>query len=148
MAVFVLEDLQGQVDVVLFPDTLSKFAALLVADSVVFVKGRVDNSRGKPNILAEEMISPGQIGDRAPGQVGIKLDAGEISQHKVSLIKDLCQKHHGDSAVCVAIATDKGKVFATVSRSLYVTPSLEFCKRMRQLVGKENFSLGDLACRR
>src|SRR4030042_1704622 len=57
MAVFVLEDLQGQVDVGLFPDALNRFSGVLLADHVVFLKGQFDRRREKPNILAEELIT-------------------------------------------------------------------------------------------
>ncbi len=57
MAVFVLEDLQGQVEVVLFPETLSKYGDILAEDAIVFVKGKADFRRETPNIIAEELIS-------------------------------------------------------------------------------------------
>ena len=53
MAVFVLEDLQGQVEVVIFPETLSKYSDILVQDAVVFVTGKADFKRETPNIIAE-----------------------------------------------------------------------------------------------
>jgi len=57
MAVFMLEDLQGQVEVVLFPDALEEYGQYLVEDKVVFVKGKVDCRREKPNIFADELLT-------------------------------------------------------------------------------------------
>jgi DNA polymerase-3 subunit alpha len=56
MAVFVLEDLQGSVEVVMFPDVLNAFGDRLVKDTVVFVKGKLDYRREEPNIIAVELI--------------------------------------------------------------------------------------------
>ena len=70
MAVFTLLDLQGQVEVVMFPNTLNQFASKqLVADAVVFVKGRLDFRREKPNIIASELITLDEATDKLAGKV-------------------------------------------------------------------------------
>jgi len=141
MAYFTLEDLQGEVEVVLFPDVLNRFASLLVPDTVVFVRGKVDLRRGKPNILASELIALDRVGELLAGRVRISLDSQDVTEQKVAMIKNLCRTHRGKSAIHVAIRTDKGSVYATADKSLSVKPDLEFCRKMRQLVGKDNFQL-------
>ena len=59
-----LEDLQGLVEVVLLADALEKYAEYLVEDHIVFVKGSVDRSKGKPNIFADELIALEQAGEK------------------------------------------------------------------------------------
>ena len=49
--------------------------------------------------------------------------------------------HRGKSPIMVAVCTDKGRVLAAADRQLSVTPDLEFCRKMQQLVGEENFQL-------
>ena len=56
MAVFMLEDLQGQAEVVLFPEAFGEYSQCLVEDKIVFVKGKVNLKREKPNIFADELI--------------------------------------------------------------------------------------------
>jgi len=141
LAVFILEDLQGTGEVVLFPETLNKFAALLVEDRVIFVKGKLDYRREKPNIIAEELITLDDVTEKLATKVRIKLDAADVTKEKIIQIKSICQHHRGKSPVCVAIRTDKGRVYATADKSLCVNPDVEFCKKMRQLVGEENFQL-------
>ena len=141
MAVFTLEDLQGQVEVVLFPDALSELAPLLVEDTVVFVKGKADYRRERPNILASEMIPIDKAREKLAKGVRIKLDAREVTKEKVMQIRSICQFHKGSRPLSVMIITDKGKVHATADRSLCVNPDVEFCRKMRQVVGDENFAL-------
>ena len=57
------------------------------------------------------------------------------------MIKSICRHHKGRSSVYVAVRTDKGKVYAAADKELSVNPDLEFCRKMRQLVGEENFQL-------
>jgi hypothetical protein len=45
------------------------------------------------------------------------------------------------SPVYVAVQTDKGKVYTTADKSLSVNPDLDFCRKMQQLIGPENFQL-------
>jgi DNA polymerase-3 subunit alpha len=141
MAVFTLEDLQGQVEVVMFPDVLNSFAEFLVKDTVVFVKGKLDYRREKPNILAVELIPLEEVREKLAAKVRIRLDAKDITKEKVAAIKSICQHHRGQSPVYVAVRTDKGRVYATADRMLFVNPDVDFCRKMRQLIGEENFQL-------
>ena len=141
MAYFTLEDLQGQVEVVMFPDTLNKFGDLVVADSIVFVKGKLDYKREKPNILAVELIDLENVREKLAAKIRIRLDAKDVTKEKVASIKSICQHHRGKSPVYVAIKTDKGRVYAAADRQLSVNPDNDFCRKMRQLVGPDNFQL-------
>ncbi len=141
MAVFTLEDLQGQVEVVMFPEVLNRFSHSLKADTVVFVKGKLDYRREKPNILAVELIPLDGVREKLAAKVRIRLDAKDVTKEKIATIKSICRSHRGRSPVYVAIRTDKGRVYATADRELSVNPDLDFCRKMRQLVGPENFQL-------
>jgi len=143
MAVFALEDLQGQVDVVMFPDVLNIFNNVLKQDTVVFVKGKLDYRRERPNILAVELITLEQVREKLAAKVRIRLDAKEVTKEKVAMIKSICQRHRGRSPVYVAVRTDKGRVYAAADKELSVNPDLDFCRKMRQLVGEENFQLAN-----
>ena len=141
MAVFTLQDLQGQIEVVLFPEVLNRYGDMLVPDTVLFVRGKADYRREKPNVIAEEIIALEGVRERLAAKVKIGLDAGQVTKEKVAMIKSICQHHKGRSPVYVAVRTGKGKVYAAADKELSVNPDLEFCRKMRQLVGDENFQL-------
>jgi DNA polymerase-3 subunit alpha len=141
MAVFTLLDLQGQVEVVVFPNILNQFAKLVASDKVVFVRGRLDFRREKPNIIASEIITYDDATDKLAGKVRIDLDAKDVTKEKVARIKTICQHHRGKSSVYVAIRTDKGRVYASADRNLAVNPDPDFCREIRHLIGPENLQL-------
>jgi DNA polymerase-3 subunit alpha len=141
MAVFVLEDLQGSVEVVLFPDVLSKFGNLLIKDAVVFAKGKLDFRRERPNILAVELITIDDIREKLAAKVKIRLNAEDITTEKIAAIKSICRHHRGQSPLYIAIKTNKGRVYTAADKQLSVNPDLEFCREIRRLVGPENFQL-------
>ncbi len=141
MAVFVLEDLQGQIEVVLFPRMLKKFSEMVKEDAVVFVEGKLDFRREQPNILASDLILLEQIKERVAAKVRISLDARDVSEAKVAEIRSICQHHRGKSPLYVAIRTSKGRIRASVNNNLSVDPDAEFCRKMKQLLGEANFQL-------
>jgi len=141
MAVFTLEDLQGQIEVVMFPEVLNKFNDILVPDSVVFVKGKADYRRETPNIIAEELIALNNVREKLAAKVNLRLNASEVTKEKVTQIKSICQDHRGKSPVYIAVQTEKGRVHASADRGLSVNPDTDFCRKMKQLIGEENFQL-------
>ena len=122
-------------------DTLSEFAPLLVEDTVVFVRGKADYRRERANIIASELIPLDRAREKLAKGVRIRLDARDVTQEKVVQIRSICQHHKGSRPFSVVVTTPRGRVYATADRTLSVNPDLEFCRKMRQLVGDENFSL-------
>ncbi|MEJ2647856.1 MAG: OB-fold nucleic acid binding domain-containing protein [Sedimentisphaerales bacterium] len=120
MAVFVLEDLQGQIEVVLFPEVLSKYSDILAEDKIVFVKGKADYRRETPNVIAEELIALDEARDKLAAKVRLRLDSKEITQEHVAQIKTICKYHRGKSTVYVTVQTEKGKVHAAADKALSV----------------------------
>ncbi|HSQ27210.1 MAG TPA: DNA polymerase III subunit alpha [Anaerolineales bacterium] len=55
MAFVTMEDLQGSVDLVIFPRTWEKFSHLVVMDQIVLVDGRVDNQGAESKILVDQI---------------------------------------------------------------------------------------------
>jgi hypothetical protein len=81
------------------------------------------------------------VREKLAAQVRIGLDAHEVTKEKVAMIKSICQHHRGRSPVYVAVRTDKGRVYAAADKELSVNPDEDFCRKMRQLLGEENFQL-------
>ena len=55
MAVFVLEDLQGAIEVVVFPSAYQGAQSVLEPDAIVVVRGKVDTREDTPKIVAHEV---------------------------------------------------------------------------------------------
>ncbi len=141
MAVFTLEDLQGAVDVVVFPGELEKYRDKIAPDKVVFVKAKADQTRERPQLLTDEIISMEEATEKLAARVAIKFDSRAVTAERVQEIKTLCEHHRGRSTIFVAIHSDKGKVYANADQKLRVNPTVDFCKKMKQLVGEENMVL-------
>jgi DNA polymerase-3 subunit alpha len=126
---------------VLFPDVLSECASLVVEDSIVFVRGKTDFRRERPNVIASELIPLERAREKLAKGVRIRLDASDITQEKVLQIRSICQHHRGNRPFLVVVQTERGRVHATADKALCVNPDVEFCRQMKQLIGEENFQL-------
>ncbi len=56
MAILTIEDATGSVDAVLFTDAFARYGHLAQAEAVAFVLGRVDLSRGDPQVIADRLV--------------------------------------------------------------------------------------------
>ncbi len=66
MGTFVLEDLAGVLEVMVFPKTMADFGHVLEDDAIVVVKGRVDLRDDTPKLVAMEIIRPEIVIDGGP----------------------------------------------------------------------------------
>jgi DNA polymerase-3 subunit alpha len=68
MAFVSIEDLQGPVDLVIFPRTWNEFGALLQVDAMILVEGKVDSERGDAKVLVDSVrtITPEDVTDEMP----------------------------------------------------------------------------------
>ena len=53
MATFVIEDISGKVNAVMFPKILVKYGSELVEDQIVGINGKLDNRRGQYQIMCD-----------------------------------------------------------------------------------------------
>jgi DNA polymerase III alpha subunit len=121
--------LGGWIDRLTSRDLRTAVRQRLVQDTVVFVKGKLDYRREKPNIIAAELITLDQVREKLAAKVKIRLDAKDVTKEKVAAIKTICQHHRGQSPVYVAVKTGKGRVYAAADKKLSVNPDVEFCKK-------------------
>jgi DNA polymerase-3 subunit alpha len=98
MAVFVLEDLQSSIEVMVFPKTMQQYGHLLDDDAVVCVKGRVDGREETPKLMALELTVFEPVTDGSP-PVRIRVSPNALSPELLAQLKGLLGEHQGESQV-------------------------------------------------
>jgi DNA polymerase-3 subunit alpha len=98
MAVFVMEDLQSSIEVMVFPKTMQQYGHLLTDDAVVCLKARIDGRDDTPKLMAMEIQIFEPITDGAP-PVRIRLTPNALSQPLLAGLKALLSEHPGESQV-------------------------------------------------
>ncbi len=97
-ALVTLEDLEGAVEVMFFPQSYVNAAVHLVEDAVVLVRGRVDRREDVPKIIGNEITVPDlSIGPRGP--VVVSLPTPRCTPPVVERFKEVLASHPGTTDV-------------------------------------------------
>jgi DNA polymerase-3 subunit alpha len=97
MAFVTLEDMQGAVEVTVFPELLRQSAAHLQSGVPLLVRGRVEGGASARKLLAEEIRPlPTDDGGSPPGEVcRISFGATEVDVERLQALKRVCEAHPG-----------------------------------------------------
>jgi DNA polymerase-3 subunit alpha len=106
MAVFVLEDLQGSIEVMVFPRTMTDVGHLLADDAVLLVKGRVDKREDEAKFIAMDVEVFEGISDGAP-PLRLKVSPHRLDTATVDELKAVLARFPGEAQVFLHIGDDK-----------------------------------------
>ncbi len=97
MAVFQLEDLEGSVEVMVFPRTMQEHGPKLADDTIVLVRARTENGDDLPKLFAQDIEIVEDLSDNSPVRVRL---APEHQHHdRIAELKSILSAHPGDSPV-------------------------------------------------
>ncbi|MBI1189319.1 MAG: DNA polymerase III subunit alpha [Tepidisphaera sp.] len=91
MAILTVEDLAGACEVVLFADAYVKFQHLATNEAVVFVLGRLDLSRGDPQIIADRLVPIDCVPVDA-GRLRLFLDETKLNGHAQAALASVAKQ--------------------------------------------------------
>jgi DNA polymerase-3 subunit alpha len=147
MAIFVLEDLAGTVECVVFPRSLPQLAPLLVPEAVVFVRGRLDLRREKPSLRVQEVVPADEAPARLTQSVTLRLAATGMDREVLRRVRGVLAEHAGTSPVYLSIQTPEDvEAVLAADRSLAVQPGRELAEAVEVLLGEGHlfFNTGDV----
>lgn len=94
MAYFILEDLTGNVEALVFPKNLAKYNDLLKNDLPVLVKGRLNMQEDKPKLFAEDIK---YLGEQEKKELYLKLPPAYDEAAVNAEILPIIEKYQGDT---------------------------------------------------
>lgn len=143
MAVLTLEDTDGSVEVVVFPDAYRKYESLIVTDEMVLVRGRLEKDEESSRILAAEISSIASIPEFENRAVSIKLTAPTHSRETFEALLEVFRRYPGDRKVKIELELrnyDRPlRVYANLNNTL-VQASDNLAKEVEELCGNESIS--------
>ncbi len=75
MAVFMLDDVDGSVEVVVFPETFGKHGSLIDTDAMLLVRGKLEKDDESARLVATELLPIAALMERTTREVAIHLKA-------------------------------------------------------------------------
>ncbi len=137
MASFLLEDLEGSVETLVFPEAYKKAGGRLVDDQVVLVKGRAEIlDDGRAKLLASEVLPLEQAKLAEARYVTIRVSVAAWDREKGERLRDILAAHRGDCPVTLELVRP-GSWEAALAPSAYyrVRPDCVLREEVEALLG-------------
>jgi DNA polymerase III subunit alpha len=133
-AMITLEDLDGVIDVLLFPSAYQLAANLLTEDAIVTVKGRLSRQKDQPELHGQEVTLP-DLNDAARGPVVISIPSTRCTAPVVDQLKEVLATHPGMSEVRLKLLSRTSTTVLRLDDRLRVAPSPALFADLKQLLG-------------
>jgi DNA polymerase-3 subunit alpha len=144
MGVFMLEDAQGSVEVVVFPDPFARYAALVDNGTLVVVRGKFERDEESSRMQANELFRLESLGERLSKSVRIRMN-GDCSRAKLEALWDLLSANQGDRPVAIELEVVRGgrtlRVSADVQSQIRVRPTEQLRVAVERLCGAGSVTL-------
>jgi len=134
-AIVTLEDLEGAVEIMIFPHLYATVGTQLVDDVVLVVKGRLDlREEDSPKVVALEISVP-DLNEVAAGPVVITLPAARCVPPVVDALKAVLATHPGVTEVQLQLQNGARTTVLRLDDKYRVTPSPALYGDLKALLG-------------
>ncbi|QNN53076.1 DNA polymerase III subunit alpha [Nocardioides mesophilus] len=133
-AMVTVEDLEGAIDVLLFPSAYQLASTLLIEDAIVTVKGRVSRSKDQPELHGQEVSVP-DLSEGPSGPVVISMPSTRCTPPVVEQLKEVLGTHPGVTEVRLRLMTKTATTVLRLDDRLRVAPSPELFADLKALLG-------------
>jgi DNA polymerase III subunit alpha len=99
MCVFMLDDIAGSLEVVVFPETFGKHGSLVEADAMLLVRGKFEKDDESARIVATELLPIAALKERTTKEVVIHLSGRAAGRPTFEALAELLTRHRGDRRV-------------------------------------------------
>jgi DNA polymerase-3 subunit alpha len=130
-----LDDVEGQVEMLVFKADQAESAAVIAPDAIVLVRGRLDHKdRGETKLVVQEAqrFEPdsteiASAAKNAPavtaGPFELSLDLADVNPELLAELKAVCEHHKGDADVHIVVKTSEGPKKLVFGSDYRVRPS-------------------------
>lgn len=133
-AIVTLEDLEGSLDVMVFPQTYASAGVHLVEDAVLLCRVRIDDDDDGLRTIALE-VSPLDVSDAPAGPVRVSMAASRCVPPMVNRLKEVLADHPGATEVHLLLTGGARTTVLRLDDALRVTPSPSLFADLKALLG-------------
>ncbi|MCL2641521.1 MAG: DNA polymerase III subunit alpha, partial [Phycisphaerales bacterium] len=102
--ILLIEDLVGQIEVVLYSNEYQKFQELIKADALLFFEGSVDKMREEPSFKAREVFTLDSVQKKKTREVLIQTSSMKLDDATLDAVKKTLDTHKGGTPVKIELA--------------------------------------------
>lgn len=142
MAFATLEDLQGQTEVVIFPEVYRQNIELIKSELPLYIIGKVDVSEEQAKIIAEKVSYLEQAESVFEGKVHIFIEAANMNDEDLKQMKTLLTKYKGNCGVVLHMnIAGKSNTTLSLPRDYVLRPSQDFLTELKTLIPTSRIQL-------
>ncbi|HEX6756392.1 MAG TPA: DNA polymerase III subunit alpha [Mycobacteriales bacterium] len=130
----VLEDLEGSVEVLFFPQTYGQVAVSVAEDAIVVVKGRVDRREDAAKLIASELTVP-DLSEGPRGPVVVLLQAARCTPPVVERLREVLATHPGTTEVQLQLVNGERRTTLRLAEGLRVAATPALMGDLKALLG-------------
>jgi DNA polymerase-3 subunit alpha len=139
MAILKLEDLDGSVELLVFPRAFQKVSRYIQPNSVVLVRGTLNLKEETPKILVNDLFPFDEIYKLI---TAMSINLSGLRENVFETLKELLAASRGNIPIYLNLDTPaKSRVQLVVGEGFYVSPSEKLIKDIEDLLGEERLSL-------
>ena len=139
MAIMMMEDLEGTVEGLVFPNSYKNVFKHIALNAVIFVSGRLSLKEERPKIIVEEIIPISDARKKFTQSVSIDLLSHGMDEELFGRLRSVFSKYQGDTPVYINFSTKtNGSYRQLVDRKLFVSPTNELAGELETLIGREH----------
>ncbi|MCL4121289.1 UNVERIFIED_CONTAM: hypothetical protein GTU68_013926 [Idotea baltica] len=136
-ATFVLEDLVGTIEVIVWPDTYIKVHEILGSEEPILLKAKLDVSDERRTLIASELQSAVQLRNRSARQANISLDLENCTAQQIKQVKKIVLKHRGPCGLTMQLKKkEHSETLIRLPRELSVGASEDLCNELETVFGR------------
>ncbi|MBI4004401.1 MAG: DNA polymerase III subunit alpha, partial [Candidatus Omnitrophica bacterium] len=138
MAVCMLEDLEGDVELLVFPNTFAQLAPQLKPNAVVFVEGRIAIREDRPRLVAQQIIPIEQGASKLTRAIELVLHSPGMEKDLLEQLKGLLAKFPGVTPITLRLEIPREpSLRLKLAEGFKVEPRQELLEALSQLLGDE-----------
>ena len=129
-----LEDLEGAIEVLFFPSTYQAALTMIIEDSIIVVKGRLDRREDQPKLVAMEVNVP-ELPTGEDGPFVVSIMEARCVPPIVERLKEVLRTHPGHVEVHLRLLAGNRVKKIRLDDKLRVKPSPSLLADLKQLLG-------------
>ncbi len=132
MLFFELEDLEGSVEVIMFPKTVHEFGPVVTEDAVVVVSGHLDHRGDEVKVVSREIK---ELVIRDDSLVRLGVAANRLTPEVVSSLKSILRNHPGTAPVFLHLSDNGNTKVLQLGDDHRVDPRSALFAELKELLG-------------
>ena len=133
-----LEDVEGSVEVLVFPRTYATYETMLEADCPTLIHGRLDIDEDRVRVIADDVCPLDKLLERQAEAVEVRLSAADLDDDLLQRIKHIVEAHRGAAQLYFEVARPGAyRMVMRACSSCQVTPSRRLTADLEAVVGAE-----------